>query len=354
MTELADDYPRLLARGVPLVDLRSPGEFARGAFPGAVNLPLLTDDERRQVGIRYKQAGSDAAIDLGNRLVSGELKEFRVQAWRDFVGEHPDAMLYCWRGGLRSEIAQAWLADAGLAVPRVAGGYKALRGFCMQTLAREYAWVVLAGRPGSDKTGILGDLTRNVDLEGLANHRGSAFGQRATPQPPPIAFENALAVRLLQLTAEAADAPDTAAEVARSPIAIEDESRTIGRVAVPAAIFEGMQRAPVVMVEAEREARLAQIRAQYVGTDAGARSRLEQGLDNIQRRLGGERHRKVRARMQEAFETGSPEAHQAWIGLLLDWYYDPMYDYQLAQKQDRIVFRGDRIAVTEYLRRATA
>ncbi len=354
MTELADDYPRLLARGVPLVDLRSPGEFARGAFPGAVNLPLLTDDERRQVGIRYKQAGSDAAIDLGNRLVSGDLKESRVQGWRDFVGEHPDAVLYCWRGGLRSEIAQAWLADVGLTVPRVAGGYKALRSFCMQTLTREYAWVVLAGRPGSDKTGILADLTRHVDLEGLANHRGSAFGQRATPQPPPIAFENALAVRLLQLTAEAPVAPDTAAEAARRTIAIEDESRTIGRLAVPAAIFEGMQRAPVVVVEAEREARLARIHAQYVGTEPGARSRLEQGLDNIQRRLGDERHRKVRARMQEAFETGSAEAHQAWIGLLLDWYYDPMYDHQLAQKQDRIVFRGDRNAVTDYLRRATA
>ena len=269
MTELADDYPRLLARGVPLVDLRSPGEFARGAFPGAVNLPLLTDDERRQVGIRYKQAGSDAAIDLGNRLVSGDLKESRVQGWRDFVGEHPDAVLYCWRGGLRSEIAQAWLADVGRAVPRVAGGYKALRNFCMRTLTREFAWVILAGRPGSDKTGILGDLTRNVDLEGLANHRGSAFGQRATPQPPPITFENALAVRLLQLTAEAPVAPDTAAEAARRTIAIEDESRTIGRLAVPAAIFEGMQRAPVVVVEAEREARLARIHAQYVGTDPG-------------------------------------------------------------------------------------
>ena len=354
MTELADDYPRLLARGVPLVDLRSPGEFARGAFPGAVNLPLLTDDERRQVGIRYKQAGSDAAIDLGNRLVSGGLKESRVQGWRDLVGEHPDAVLYCWRGGLRSEIAQAWLADVGRTVPRVAGGYKALRSFCMRTLAREYAWVVLAGRPGSDKTGILGDLTHHVDLEGLANHRGSAFGQRATPQPTPIAFENALAVRLLQLTAEAADAPDTAAEAARSPVAIEDESRTIGRLSVPAPIFEGMQRAPVVVVEADLDTRIARIHAQYVGTDSGARSRLEQALDNIQRRLGGDRHRQVRAHMREAFETDSAEAHHSWIGLLLDWYYDPMYDYQLAKKQDRIVFRGDRNAVTDYLRRATA
>ena len=357
MTELADDYPRLLARGVPLVDLRSPGEFARGAFPGAVNLPLLTDDERRQVGIRYQQAGSDAAIDLGNRLVSGNLKESRVQGWRDFVGEHPDALLYCWRGGLRSEIAQAWLADAGLAVPRVAGGYKALRAFCMQTLAREYAWVVLAGRPGSDKTGILGDLIRHVDLEGLANHRGSAFGQRATPQPPPIAFENALAVRLLQLIASTAPAPDAgslAAEAIKDRLAIEDESRTIGRLSVPAPIFEGMQRAPVVVVEADLDARIARIHAQYVGTDPGARSRLEPALDNIQRRLGGDRHRQVRAHMREAFETDSAEAHHSWIGLLLDWYYDPMYDYQLAQKQDRIVFRGDRNAVTEYLRRATA
>ncbi len=352
MANLTSEYERLLARGIPLLDVRAPGEFARGAFPGAVNLPLLTDDERHQVGLRYREAGGDAAVALGERLVSGSTRDARVAAWRVWTSRHPEGALYCWRGGLRSQIVHEWLAAEGDAPARIAGGFKALRGFCLNALDRDVPWVVLAGLAGSDKTGILERIPRSVDLEGLANHRGSAFGKRGTPQPPPIAFENALAVRVLQLTSDVAPAefgasPDT-------PVAVEDESRTIGRLAVPREVFAGMQRAPVVVVEAPREDRIEHIYRGYVAKDEGARSRLEQALDNIQRRLGGERHLAVRREMQRAFETGAPEGHRAWIGLLLDWYYDPMYDYQLGQKTDRITFRGGRADVAEYLARATA
>ncbi|MYE83706.1 MAG: tRNA 2-selenouridine(34) synthase MnmH, partial [Gammaproteobacteria bacterium] len=318
-----------------------------GAFPEAVNLPLLTDDERHQVGIRYKQAGGDAALELGHELVSGDTRERRIEAWRAWGERHPDGALYCWRGGLRSEIAQQWLGVAGRTVPRVAGGFKALRSFCLKTLGRDTPWIVLAGRAGSDKTGILTALPRHVDLEGLANHRGSAFGKRDTPQPPPIAFENALAAWILRLTRDAGASPQT-------PIAIEDESRTIGRLAVPGRVFEGMQEAPVVVVETGRADRIANIYRGYVAADEGARTRLEQALDNIRRRLGGERHSAVGQAMQEAFERGEPERHHAWIAMLLDWYYDPMYDYQLSRKEDRIVLRGGRDEVAGYLSRATA
>lgn len=352
MANLTSEYERLLARGAPLLDVRSPGEFARGAFPEAVNLPLLTDDERHQVGIRYKQAGGEAALELGHELVSGDTREQRIAAWRAWAERRPDGALYCWRGGLRSEIAQEWLGAAGRAVPRVAGGFKALRSFCLKTLGQDTPWIVLAGRAGSDKTGILTGLPRHVDLEGLANHRGSAFGKRDTPQPPPIAFENALAVRILRLTRDAGGAD--AGSSAEAPIAIEDESRTIGRLAVPGKVFEGMQDAPVVVVETPREDRIANIYRGYVAADDGARTRLEQALDNIRRRLGGERHSAVGKAMQEAFERGEPDRHHAWIAMLLDWYYDPMYDYQLSRKEDRIVLRGGRDEVAGYLSRATA
>ena len=353
MTNLTSEYERLLARGVPLLDVRSPGEFARGALPGAVNLPLLTDDERHQVGLRYKQAGGAAALELGHDLVSGDTREQRIAAWRAWAEQHPGGgALYCWRGGLRSEIAQEWLGAAGRAVPRVAGGFKALRGFCLKTLGQDTPWIVLAGRAGSDKTGILTGIPRHVDLEGLTNHRGSAFGKRVTPQPPPIAFENALAVRILQLTRDPGSAG--AGTSPEAPIAIEDESRTIGRLAVPRVVFEGMQEAPVAVVEIGREERIANIYYGYVATDDDARTRLEQALDNIRRRLGGERHTAVRQVMQEAFERGEPDRHHAWIAMLLDWYYDPMYDYQLSRKEDRIVLRGGRDEVAEYLSRATA
>jgi len=99
------DHRRVLREGLPLIDLRAPAEFALGAFPGAVNLPLLTDVERAAVGQRYKQCGQQAAIALGEELVSGDVRNARIDAWRNFVTAHPGTLLYCWRGGLRSQIA---------------------------------------------------------------------------------------------------------------------------------------------------------------------------------------------------------------------------------------------------------
>ena len=342
MGGLTADYAALLLNGTPLIDVRAPAEFARGALPGAVNLPLLTDAERRQVGIRHKQDGPQAAFELGERLVSGANRTERLRDWAAFLDAHPSAVIYCWRGGTRSEVVQTWLRAQGRAVPRVAGGYKALRQFCLQTLETPRQWLVLAGRAGSGKTDLLRDIPGHIDLEGLANHRGSAFGARATPQPTPINFENALAVALTQR--HRADAP----------LAVEDESRTIGRLAIPQAVYAGMQMAPLVLVEVEREARIEQIVRDYVLAPDASAARLQAALDKSERRLGGERHRQVREQMATAFADGNPAAHRGWVGLLLDWYYDPMYDHQLAAKRHRIVFRSDTTAVRAYLLEATA
>lgn len=352
MSAITSDYAGVLYSGTPLIDLRSPSEFERGAFPNAVNLPLLTDDERKQVGICYKQSGRQAAIDLGNTLVSGETKAERLAGWlafaeAAFAESKRGAALYCWRGGLRSETVQDWVAAAGCSLPRIDGGYKALRQFCIASLIEPQDWIVLAGRAGSGKTRILNRIPRSIDLEALANHRGSAFGKNKTAQPKPIDFENALAIERLKLSQ-----PQTGDH---APIALEDESRTIGRLAIPERIFEAMQQAPVALVEVERQTRIESIYHEYVGADAreDTRAALVQALDNIQRRLGGERHRAVRAQLHEAFESREQADHHAWIGMLLDWYYDPMYDYQVAQKEDRIAFRGDGDAVTRFLLTAT-
>lgn len=337
MGELTRDCAGLLAEHTPLIDVRAPAEFARGALPDAVNLPLLTDDERHQVGIRYKRDGAQAAFELGERLVSGATKAVRLRGWAAFLDAHPNAVLYCWRGGTRSEVVQTWLAEQDRPAPRVVGGYKALRRFCLQALEQPARWLVLAGRAGSGKTAILRDIPGHIDLEGLANHRGSAFGARATPQPTPINFENALAVALIQR------------RPVGTPLAVEDESRTIGRLAIPQAVFAAMQAAPLVLVEVEREARIEQIVQDYVLAPDAAAVRLATALDKIERRLGGKRHRQVRERMTAAFAGGNPDAHRRWVGMLLDWYYDPMYDHQLAGKRRRIVFRGDTEAVRAYL-----
>ncbi len=333
----------LLADDVPLIDLRAPVEFAHGAFPAAVNLPLLTDAERHEVGLTYKNDGREAALAKGRELVSGTMRAERTRAWAEFAEGHSDCWLYCWRGGLRSRIAQSWLEQAGVAVPRVAGGYKSLRRACLATLdgaaGDSRSWLVLAGRTGSGKTRVIGGLKNAIDLEGLARHRGSAFGGRPAGQPTPIAFENALAVAYLKH-----DAPT---------LVLEDESRTIGRLALPAPWFERMGAAPLVLLEATTEQRVGNIRSEYVEEPiaggippAQLHDRLAGSLDRIRKRLGGDRHQKIRAALDEGFRN---DAHEAWIGLLLEWYYDPMYDYQLRSKRKRIVFQGGTAAVAHYL-----
>lgn len=333
----------LLARRVPLIDLRSPEEFAKGAFPASVNLPLLLDAERREVGALYRHQGREAAIRRGQALVSGATRAARTAAWASFIREREDAWLHCWRGGLRSRIAQAWLREAGCAAPRVEGGFKRLRGACLAALRRAPAeakeWLILGGRTGAGKTALLEQLGHAIDLEGLAWHRGSAFGARPGGQPPPIAFENALAAAYLRH---------------EGPLLIlEDEARTIGRLALPGSWFERMSRAPMVVLQAPLESRLGRIRQEYVDrplADGAApqelHRKLADALNRIRKRLGGKRHGQVGDALGAAFRTG---AHERWIALLLAWYYDPMYDYQLKAKQERIVFRGERSAVAGFL-----
>jgi tRNA 2-selenouridine synthase len=345
------DHRLILSSGVPLIDVRAPTEFARGAFPGAVNLPLLDDEQRAAVGKCYRSDGQQAAIALGEKLVSGDLREQRLAAWCDAASHGPDSLLYCWRGGLRSQTVQRWLDESRVSVALIEGGYKALRATCL-TIIDEFAdqapLLVLGGRTGSGKTELLNSLPRSLDLEGLANHRGSAFGANRTPQPTPINFENALAVYLLKLNRDA-------------PVVIEDEGRTIGRLAVPERLHDAMQRAPLIIMEVELAQRGARIWREYVDEPLLAGSdpaKLAAGYlassDRIKRRLGGLRHTEVRRLMSAAFATDNDKhAHQLWIEALLSGYYDPMYDYQLANKEARIAFSGDRDAVRDYLRRQT-
>jgi tRNA 2-selenouridine synthase len=360
MRDNTADYRAIFLHDVPMMDVRAPVEFAKGAFPGVVNLPLMNDAERQAVGTCYKQQGQQAAIELGHRLVSGDIKAERIAAWGRFAQAHPDGLLYCFRGGLRSQIVQQWLqSEAGICYPRVIGGYKALRSFLLESLQHDVEqsrFVVLGGLTGAGKTELLHQLPNSLDLEGHANHRGSGFGSRPTGQPVQIDFENTLAIDLLKKRARG-----------HACFVLEDEGKHIGRCAVPLVLRQIMAKAPVVWVEVPFEARVARIERDYVVAqhadfvavfgdaqgDAAFRAHLLGSLAKIAQRLGGERYQRLQGIMAAALATpgvGDLALHREWIAALLSSYYDPMYAYQRHQKADRITFVGDAAEVLGYLR----
>ena len=357
-------FEELFLRDRSLIDTRAPIEFARGSFPGAVNLPLMTDVEREQVGIRYKEQGEHAAVALGHELVSGQVKEDRIAAWIEQVKRNANAALFCFRGGLRSQTVQAWLASEGYHLPVVDGGYKALRAYLLNSLEEclcETSLVVIGGRTGVAKTALLNqasDMLRLpvIDLEGLAHHRGSAFGKRAEPQPTQVNFENRIAIELLKLR-----------NGGHQQVIMEDESRLIGRCALPLTLQEKLRAAPLVVLGASLEDRvhhswenyiLSNYREQVALCDSheaafsAFATSLRLSLANIQKRLGGARYQELSEVLEKALlahSQGDPEQHKQWITVLLRDYYDPMYDYQLKSKQRHVVFRGNFNEVLEFM-----
>lgn len=355
------DLREIFLHDVPMMDVRAPVEFTKGAFPGVINLPLMNDVERQKVGTRYKEDGQQAAIELGHRLVSGELKEARLEAWAAFARRHPEGLLYCFRGGLRSQITQQWLkSEAGIEYPRVMGGYKAMRSFLIEVTDQAVAqcdFVLVGGLTGSGKTEVLQQIDNGLDLEGHANHRGSSFGKHATPQPGQIDFENRLAVDILKKRARQHD-----------QFVVEDEGRIVGSRAVPLELFRAMQEAPLVWLEDSFDSRVERILKDYVtdlcaefvavqGVEMGFAAyaeRLKQSLASIVRRLGGERYQRLAAIMDGALaeqgRSGAVDLHRGWISGMLSEYYDPMYAFQRDSKNARVEFAGDQGAVVEYLR----
>ena len=192
------DYRALLIADTPIIDVRAPIEFEQGAMPAAINLPLMNNDERAAVGICYKQQGSDAALALGHKLVAGEIRQQRMDAWRAACLQNPHGILCCARGGQRSHIVQSWLHDAGIDYPLVEGGYKALRQTAIQATIElaQKPIVLIGGCTGSGKTLLVQQQPNGVDLEGLARHRGSAFGRTLQPQLSQASFENMLAAEM--------------------------------------------------------------------------------------------------------------------------------------------------------------
>ncbi|OUS18389.1 tRNA 2-selenouridine(34) synthase MnmH [Gammaproteobacteria bacterium 50_400_T64] len=353
-----EHYRELFLNDVPMMDMRAPVEFNKGAFPCSENIPLLDDKQREAVGTCYKQKGQDAAIALGWQLATPEIREQRIVAWQDFIQRHPEGYLYCFRGGLRSRLSQQLVGEAGTAYPLVTGGYKAMRRFLIDELDQHCETLPLtlvSGRTGSGKTLVIRKLAHALDLEGLANHRGSAFGRQIQAQPNQIDFENSLSIAVMKQCAQH-----------QQPIFAEDEGRMIGGVTLPMHFIELMQKSPLAVLETPIAERIDIVLADYIteaypqyiakfGEEEGAVKFREQILGNltrIRKRLGGERFTQLHAEFSEALDAlindNDARGFRSGIQLLLTDYYDPMYDYQQGQREGRVVFRGERAELLQW------
>ncbi|MGF1517768.1 MAG: tRNA 2-selenouridine(34) synthase MnmH [Nodosilinea sp.] len=305
------DIDTFLQGSGPILDVRSPGEYEHGYIPGAVSFPLFTDDERAQVGTCYKQVGHEAAVELGFDLAGPKCGEF-IRAAKDLA---PDRQLrvHCWRGGMRSG-GMGWILElAGFTVYTLAGGYKTYRRWVRETLATPKPMVILGGMTGSGKTQILHALAALgepvLDLEGLANHRGSSFGALLLPpQPSTEQYENLLAQHWAAFPTE-------------RPIWLEAESRRVGTCRIPSELFAQMEVAPAVEVVRSLDERLDLLVEIY---GEASTEGLVEATERIRKRLGGDRTQSAIAHIQ----SGDLRAACA---IILD-YYDRTYRYDLERR----------------------
>jgi tRNA 2-selenouridine synthase len=361
----AEHFHDLFLQNTFFLDVRAEGEFAKGCLPNAINLPILNDHERHLVGTCFKQQGQQAAIQLGHELVCGVLKTSRMQKWCERVADKPNTHVYCWRGGMRSNLARQWMSEAGVDVPLIEGGYKALRRSLMEVIesaARNVSMIRIGGETGVAKTRLINEIDCAIDLEKHAHHRGSSFGRMVNQQPTQANFEHMLAIDLLHKTQHAGD---------NKTLFVEDESRSIGLSSIPLTFFEAMRRSPLVVVEMPFEFRVQTVLQDYVIDMLAAYQEkdaekgferfsdyLSEGLLRIQKRLGLERYKQANDLLTKALQTqlntGDVSAHEAWITLILRTYYDPMYAYQIQENNSSVVFRGSYAEVLDWVRQLNA
>jgi len=276
------------AQTAPVLDVRSPGEYSHAHIPGAYSLPLFSDEERKVVGTTYKQQSREQAIKAGLDYFGGKMRNMVEQVEELTAGIQPTAgnkktvLVHCWRGGMRSA-GVAWLLDLyGFEVCTLEGGYKAFRNWVLQQFEKEYPAQLLGGYTGSGKTHVLHELKKQgalvIDLEGLAHHKGSAFGNIGMPpQPSQEHFENKLALELQRAMQQVQAAGG-------GHIWMEDESQRIGDVNTPIVLWKQLRKKPLYFLDIPFEERLQHIVEEYGNLP---RERLVNSIIRISKRLGG-------------------------------------------------------------------
>ena len=361
----------LLAKTNPVLDVRSPGEFTHAHIPNAYKLPLFNDEERAKVGTVYKQQSREEAIKIGLDFFGPNMREMvekvegivsgygesvsslrlrvtgldnpkksisTIKKSKDFVkdvqvfnpqpatfnpqpvtSQPPTILVHCWRGGMRSA-AVAWLLDLyGFKVYTLIGGYKAYRNWVLEQFVKEYNFRIIGGYTGSGKTLLLHAMAKEnnsiVDLEGLANHKGSALGALGNPpQPTQEMFENLLTEKLSTINHQ----PSTT-------IYLEDESQRIGNLQIPIQLWYCMRKAPVYFVDIPFEERLNYLTDEY---GIHPKEKLVNAIMRIQKRLGG---LETKNAINFLLENNFKESFRILLHYYDKWYTKGLYNRENAE-----------------------
>ncbi len=332
-----------LTKQYPVLDVRSPGEYAHAHIPAAHSLPLFTDEERKQVGTAYKQQSREAAIKIGLDYFGVKMKAMVEEVEVLIVDRGSlaveqgqtnneqqstnNVLVHCWRGGMRSA-AVSWLLDMyGFKVYQLVGGYKAYRKWILSQFEKEYNFNIIGGYTGSGKTLVLHELKKQqktiIDLEGLANHKGSAFGAiENIPQPGQEMFENMLG-EALQVASQKLLEEQRSSSPFRGLggcIFLEDESQRIGNLQIPIPLWYSMRRAPVFFMDIPFEERLIYITAEYGKLK---KKILADAIMRIQKRLGG---LETKNTLNFLEEDNYKECFRILLSYYDKWYHKGLYN----------------------------
>lgn len=301
---------------IPVIDVRSPAEFLKGHIPGAYNIPLFTNEERATIGTLYVQKGKQEAVVTGLEIVGPKMKYFVLEAKKLAVNNH--LLVHCWRGGMRSN-SMAWLFEqTGLRTTTLKGGYKAYRRFVIENINSELNLIVIGGMTGSGKSEILRELKKIgeqiLDLEALANHKGSAFGAIGQPlQPTQEQFENNLFSEFRILDCQ-------------KTTWVEDESFSIGRNQLPKGLFEKMQKTRVVQISLDKQERVKRLVKEYA---CFSKDLLAESIKKIEKRLGFDQAKFA----LEALDENNFEL----VAEITLRYYDKAYLWQIQHRTPETV-----------------
>ncbi|MBW5446323.1 tRNA 2-selenouridine(34) synthase MnmH [Cohnella sp. CFH 77786] len=306
---LPEDLREMRAsRGLVLVDVRSPSEFEEATIPGSLNIPLFDDAERAEIGTIYKQESPDAAKQRGLEIVSAKLPAF-IRSFADLPGKKA---VFCWRGGMRSKTTATVLSLMGIHAYRIAGGYRAYRRWVVETLETYEIRVpvyVLHGNTGTGKTSILRALKQQgypvLDLEGLAAHRGSIFGQIGLRGHNQKTFDSLLLEELIRYEGA-------------SYLIIEAESRRIGKVVLPDFLIRKKEEGPHIWLEIPMGERVRYILEDY--RPWKHREACMAAFSHIKSRI----HTPIAREIEDCLKT---ERYEIAVEMLLKHYYDPRYAY---------------------------